>query len=146
MVLLSTLLRFWQEFRSNQAAEELQAMVRSTTAVSARRIRSGRTEIPISELVPGDIVQLAAGDMIPADVRILTAKDLFVSQAMLTGESIPVEKYPAPTPGKAAARWRQRDLLDLETVCFMGSNVVSGTASAVVGGDRRRHIFRCSGK
>jgi P-type Mg2+ transporter len=129
MVLLSTLLRFWQEFRSNLAAEELQAMVRSTTAVLRAEFERPR-EIPISELVPGDIVQLAAGDMIPADVRILTAKDLFVSQAMLTGESIPVEKYPAPIPGKAAG---DRSPLDLETICFMGSNVVSGTASAVVG-------------
>src|ERR1700680_4225229 len=97
MVLLSTLLRFWQEFRSNQAAEELKAMVRSTTAV----LRAGMEkpqEMLISDLVPGDIVQLSAGDMIPADVRVLNAKDLFVSQAMLTGESIPVEKYVMP-PG-----------------------------------------------
>ncbi len=129
MVLLSTLLRFWQEFRSNLAAEELRAMVRSTTAV----LRAGSEriqEIPISELVPGDIVQLAAGDMIPADVRILAAKDLFVSQAMLTGESLPVEKYPAPAPGKTADA--SRGPLELETLCFMGSNVVSGTAAAVV--------------
>ena len=95
MVLLSTLLRFWQEFRSNKAAEELKAMVSSTTAV----LRAGMDrpqEIPISTLVPGDIVYLSAGDMVPADVRLLTAKDLFVSQAMLTGESIPLEKYPVP--------------------------------------------------
>ena len=95
MVLLSTLLRFWQEFRSNKAAEELKAMVSSTTAV----LRAGMErpqETPISTLVPGDIVYLSAGDMVPADVRLLTAKDLFVSQAMLTGESIPLEKYPLP--------------------------------------------------
>src|SRR5262249_23090172 len=94
MVLLSSLLRFWQEHRSSRAAEELKAMVRSTTAV----LRAGMErpeELPIAELVPGDIVQLAAGDMIPADVRVLSAKDLFVSQAMLTGESIPVEKRPS---------------------------------------------------
>ena len=81
MVLLSTLLRFWQEFRSNKAAEELKAMVSSTTAV----LRAGMPrpqELPISALVPGDIVCLSAGDMVPADVRLLTAKDLFVSQAM----------------------------------------------------------------
>jgi Mg2+-importing ATPase len=130
MVLLSTLLRFWQEFRSNKAAEELKAMVSSTTAV----LRAGMQrpqEIPISTLVTGDIVYLSAGDMIPADVRLLTAKDLFVSQAMLTGESIPVEKYPLPlakpdkTPGS-------RNLLEQETACFMGTNVVSGTAIVVV--------------
>ena len=132
MVLLSTLLRFWQEFRSNQAAEELKAMVRSTTAV----LRAGMErpqEIPISALVPGDIVQLSAGDMIPADVRLISAKDLFVSQAMLTGESIPVEKYPVP-PSKDSKplAGAARGLLDLDTACFMGSNVVSGSATAVV--------------
>ena len=100
MVLLSTLLRFWQEFRSNRAAEELKRMVSSTAAV----LRAGMErpqETPISTLVPGDIVYLCAGDMVPADVRLLTAKDLFVSQAMLTGESIPLEKYAAPS-AKAA--------------------------------------------
>src|SRR5581483_5598625 len=127
MVLLSTLLRFWQEYRSNTAAASLRAMVRSTTAV----LRAGMTkpeEMPIPELVPGDIVQLSAGDMIPADVRVLAAKDLFVSQAVLTGESIPVEKYPQP-PGNDNA---PGSLLDLSTACFMGSNVVSGAATVVV--------------
>ena len=130
MVLLSTLLRFWQEFRSNKAAEELKAMVSSTTAV----LRAGMQrpqEIPISTLVPGDIVYLSAGDMIPADVRLLTAKDLFVSQAMLTGESIPVEKYPQP-PAKPDTG-DSRNLLERQTACFMGTNVVSGTAVAGVG-------------
>src|SRR5215467_9057626 len=78
MVLLSTLLRFWQEFRSNRAAEELKAMVSSTTAVLRVGMQRPR-EMPISELVPGDIVYLSAGDMVPADVRLLSAKDLFVS-------------------------------------------------------------------
>jgi Mg2+-importing ATPase len=130
MVLLSTLLRFWQEFRSNKAAEELKAMVSSTTAV----LRAGMQrpqEIPISTLVPGDIVYLSAGDMIPADVRLLTAKDLFVSQAMLTGESIPVEKYPQP-PTKPDTG-DSHNLLERQAACFMGTNVVSGTAIAVVG-------------
>ena len=97
MILLSTLLRFWQEFRSNKAAEELKAMVTSTTAV----LRAGMDrpqELPISSLVPGDIVYLSAVDMIPADVRLLSAKDLFVSQAMLTGEAIPLEKHAVPPP------------------------------------------------
>jgi Mg2+-importing ATPase len=131
MVLLSSLLRFWQEHRSNRAAESLKAMVRSTTAV----LRAGMErpeELPIAELVPGDIVQLAAGDMIPADVRILSAKDLFVSQAMLTGESIPVEKRPFPERKSVGSAF------DLDTVCFMGSNVVSGSAVCVIAetGDR----------
>jgi len=131
MVLLSTLLRFWQEFRSNKAAEELKAMVSSTTAA----LRAGMQrpqEIPISTLVPGDLVYLSAGDMIPADVRLLSAKDLFVSQAMLTGESIPVEKYPVP-PAKPHKSSGSRNPLEQETACFMGTNVVSGTAIAVVG-------------
>src|SRR5690349_8019792 len=130
MVLLSTLLRFWQEFRSNKAAEELKAMVTSTTAVLRAGIdRPG--EIPISALVPGDIVYLSAGDMVPADVRLLAAKDMFVSQAMLTVESIPLEKYAVP-PTNAKAADPSRNVLEQETVCFMGTNVVSGTAIAVV--------------
>ena len=131
MVLLSTLLRFWQEFRSNKAAEELKAMVSSTAAV----LRAGMQrpqEIPISTLVPGDIVYLSAGDMIPADVRLVTAKDLFVSQAMLTGESIPVEKYQL-APAKSDTSSDSRNPLEQQTACFMGTNVVSGTAIAVVG-------------
>jgi P-type Mg2+ transporter len=131
MVLLSTLLRFWQEFRSNKAAEELKAMVSSTTAV----LRAGMErpqETPISTLVPGDIVYLSAGDMVPADVRLLTAKDLFVSQAMLTGESIPLEKYPLPHVKRDSQAAAMRNVLERETVCFMGTNVVSGAATAVV--------------
>ena len=130
MVLLSTLLRFWQEFRSNKAAEELKAMVTSTTAV----LRAGMErpqEIPISKLVPGDIIYLAAGDMIPADIRLLSAKDLFVSQAMLTGESIPLEKH-AVAPTRVIADDATQSVLERETACFMGTNVVSGTAIAVV--------------
>ncbi|HKD48760.1 MAG TPA: magnesium-translocating P-type ATPase [Rhizomicrobium sp.] len=126
MVLLSTLLRFWQEFRSNKAAEELKAMVSSTTAV----LRAGMErpqERPVAELVPGDIVQLAAGDMVPADLRVLNTKDLFVSQAMLTGEAMPIEKHPSVPQSSGPG-----ELLDLQTVCFMGSNVVSGSATTVV--------------
>src|ERR1051326_7814169 len=131
MVLLSTLLRFWQEFRSYKAAQELQAMVSSTTAVlRAGMERPGET--PISALVPGDIVWLSAGDLVPADVRLLTAKDLFVSQAMLTGESIPVEKYPVPPPKPAKPDGGPRNALEQDTACFMGTNVVSGMATAVV--------------
>jgi len=131
MVLLSTLLRFWQEFRSNKAAEELKAMVSSTAAV----LRAGMDrpqEIPISTLVPGDIVYLSAGDMVPADVRLLTAKDLFVSQAMLTGESIPLEKYAMPLKKASTGADASQNVLERETACFMGTNIVSGTAVAVV--------------
>src|SRR5215831_18980009 len=131
MVLLSTLLRFWQEFRSNKAAEELKAMVTSTAAV----LRAGMDrpkELPIASLVPGDIVYLSAGDMVPADVRLIAAKDLFVSQAMLTGESIPLEKHAIPPTRVAPSAVGFQNVLERETACFMGTNVVSGTAVAVV--------------
>ena len=131
MILLSTLLRFWQEFRSNKAAEELKAMVTSTAAV----LRTGMDrpqELPIHDLVPGDIVYLSAGDMVPADVRLIATKDLFVSQAMLTGESIPLEKYAVPPSKPAPQLDPSQNVLDRETACFMGTNVVSGTAVAVV--------------
>ncbi len=128
MVVLSSLLRFWQEFRSNKAAAQLKSMVKTTATVLRKGVLGpGRQEIDISELVPGDIAFLSAGDMIPADCRIIQSKDLFVSQAMLTGEALPVEKreYPIPDAGI-------RSPLELENCCFMGTNVVSGTAVAVV--------------
>ncbi|MEX1827994.1 magnesium-translocating P-type ATPase [Luteibacter sp. CQ10] len=130
MVGISVLLSFTQEYRSSQAAEKLKAMVRNTATVT-RRADDGhaeRIEVPVEELVVGDIVHLGAGDMIPADLRLLAAKDLFISQAILTGESIPVEKS-APN-GHAADEGGGP--LDLPTVCYMGTNVVSGTATAVV--------------
>jgi Mg2+-importing ATPase len=124
MVMLSAMLRFIQEFRSNQAAEKLKSMV-TTTATVLRA--EGKREIDIKKLVPGDIIQLSAGDMVPADVRIMQSKDLFVSQAMLTGEALPVEKKEAAIPGSAKI-----SPLELDNICFMGTNVVSGTAIAVV--------------
>ncbi|WP_256217846.1 cation-transporting P-type ATPase, partial [Pseudomonas sp. NBRC 111140] len=96
MVSLSSVLRFWQEYRSTKAADALKAMVR-TTATVLRREQVGQAprlrEVPMDELVAGDIVQLCAGDMIPADIRLLESRDLFISQAVLTGEALPVEKY-----------------------------------------------------
>jgi P-type Mg2+ transporter len=130
MVGISVLLSFTQEYRSSRAAEQLKAMVRNTATVRRRASdgHSEQIEVPVRELVVGDIVQLAAGDMVPADLRLLGAKDLFISQAILTGESVPVEKAaPAATvPGVVD------DPLELASVCYMGTNVVSGTASAVV--------------
>ena len=136
MVSISVLLSFSQEYRSTRAAENLKAMVRNTATVTRRASdgHSERIEVPVSELVVGDIVHLAAGDMVPADMRLLTAKDLFISQAILTGESLPVEKL-APTVAQIEQHKQQTShdsLLDLTTVCYMGTNVVSGTASAVV--------------
>ncbi|MBV4451473.1 MULTISPECIES: magnesium-translocating P-type ATPase [Pseudomonas] len=125
MVVLSTLLRFWQEAKSNKAADALKAMV-SNTATVLRRDEAKRVELPIKQLVPGDLIVLSAGDMIPADCRVLTAKDLFVSQAAMTGESMPVEKFAEQQDAKT------RNPLDLENILFMGTNVVSGAATAVI--------------
>ena len=126
MILVSVILRFIQEFRSAKAAEGLKAMVR-TTATVVRKSNDKPKEVSITELVPGDIVTLSAGDMIPADVRVLNAKDLFISQAVLTGESIPLEKTPHTT-----ATDTKINPLELENICFMGTNVVSGSATALV--------------
>jgi P-type Mg2+ transporter len=139
MVLLSGILRFVQEYRSNRAAEKLRAMVGVTATVSRYDellYRERQKTVNICNLVPGDIVHLSAGDMIPADVRLLTAKDFFVSQAVLTGESTPVQKH--DTLGDRvekiaiAYHTRSRDPLDTPTVCFMGTTVISGTAKAVI--------------
>jgi P-type Mg2+ transporter len=135
MVVFSTGLRFVQEFRSNKSALALRALVRTSTAVerAGDEFEPGSTpatrrrEIPMDELVPGDIVYLSAGDMIPADVRLIAAKDLFVAQSSLTGEAIPVEKVDrAQRPDSPVS------LTELPTICFMGTSVVSGTATSVV--------------
>lgn len=134
MVSVSVLLSFTQEYRSSHAAEKLKAMVRNTATVlrQASDGHSEQIEVPVVELVTGDIVHLAAGDMVPADLRLLSAKDLFISQAILTGESLPVEKA-APLRTRADEPIpAQPNPLDLGTVCYMGTNVISGTASAVV--------------
>src|SRR6202795_2871485 len=112
MVALSVGLRFWQEARADAAAEKLKAMIQVTATVG----RDGAArEIPLRELVPGDIVKLAAGDMIPGDVRLLSLKDLFVSQGSLTGESLPVEKFREPRT--------EADIspTELKNTCFMGT-------------------------
>lgn len=123
MVFISGTLRFVQEVRSGNAAERLQAMVKTTIAV----LRDGESrERPISELVVGDVIRLAAGDMIPADVRIVETKDLFVSQSSLTGESEPMEKWTAAQPQAGG------NPLECNNLAFMGSTVVSGSALALV--------------
>ena len=123
MVILGIILRYVQESRADNAAEQLKAMVRTTTTV----IRDGqRKEIPLQDLVPGDIVALSAGDMIPADVRLVTTKDLFLNQAALTGESLPVEKTQALVDASV------ENPLEMTNICFLGSNIESGTGTAVV--------------
>jgi len=144
MIVLSTVLRFVQETRSNKAAEQLKSMVSNTATVLRRDVAetiaaetqrmygvtlhpklAHSVEIPIRELVPGDVVVLSAGDMIPADLRVLTAKDLFINQAAITGESMPVEKFIVPSNPDV------KSPIELDNIVFMGTNVVSGTATAV---------------
>jgi len=114
MVALSVGLRFWQEARADAAAEKLKAMIHVTATV----VRDGAArEIPLRDLVPGDIIKLAAGDMIPGDVRLLSSKDLFVSQGSLTGESLPVEKFHDPETKEESSP------TELNNICFMGASV-----------------------
>jgi Mg2+-importing ATPase len=141
MVAVSVLLTFTQERRSNQAAEKLKSMVRTTASVLRRPVETEvvtsleqkvvnagvRQEVSIENLVPGDIIYLAAGDLVPVDIRILFSRDLFISQAPLTGESIAIEKD-AKNEDPAV----RKELLEIRNICFAGSNVVSGTAIGVV--------------
>lgn len=122
MVLVSGGLRFIQETRSGNAAAKLSQMIRTTACVERAGI--GKTEIALEELVAGDIVWLSAGDIVPADVRILSAKDFFVSQSALTGESEPVEKQSACADCGTVA--------EMPDLAFMGSTVIIGSAKAVV--------------
>src|SRR5699024_10246261 len=116
MILISGFLSFFQEYRSSRAAEQLKSMIKTTAAVT--REGKGRREIPITEIVPGDIIHLSAGDMIPADCRVLSSTDLFISESMLTGESLPVEKMQ-----DAIAEANQIPPIELRNLCFMGTNV-----------------------
>jgi Mg2+-importing ATPase len=123
MVALSVGLRFLQEARADAAAARLKAMIHVTATV----LRDGEPrEVPLRDLVPGDIIKLSAGDMIPGDVRVLASKDLFVSQGSLTGESLPVEKFHDPVTNPVASP------TELNNICFMGTSVQSGSATAAV--------------
>jgi len=123
MVLISGLMTFIQEYKSERAAEELSSLVKNTTSV----LRNGITlECTFEELVVGDRLFLSSGDMIPADVRIIAAKDLFINQSALTGESAPIEKF-AELDGVSPAA-----LMDYRNLAFMGSNIISGVAQAIV--------------
>src|SRR5208283_2830468 len=114
---------FVQEARADTAAAKLKAMITVTATV----VRGNQPrEIPLAQIVPGDVVKLAAGDMIPADLRVVSCKDLFVIQSSLTGESLPVEKFDARDENGS------KSLADLKNVCFLGTSVESGTATAVV--------------
>ena len=144
MVLLSVSLSIVQEHRSSKAAQKLQAMVHTTTAVLRQSSWPASAqspdpavpqEIAIEQLVPGDIVHLSAGDMVPADLRVIAAKDLFINQSVLTGESLPAEKHAQPVTTATS------EIENLTNICFMGTSVVSGTATAVVVLTGRRAYF-----
>ena len=123
LVTASTLLDFFEEYRSNKAAEKLKQMVATTTSV----IRAGKEiQIPIRNVVLGDIVVLSAGSMIPADLRVIESKDLYVGQSSLTGESDSVKK------SVELESKEMESIIDLENICFMGTNVISGSAKGVV--------------
>ncbi len=164
LIVQSGLMRFWQEFRSNQASLRLKQMVQNQATV----LRPGQTpdqtpgqpsnqsgpasgqtteqypdhytvELPIKKLVPGDVLRLSAGDMVPADVRLLETKDFFIAQGMLTGESMPVEKHAVTLPADTAP-------IESDNLCFMGSSVVSGSAKAVVVSTGQRTYIGCMAK
>ncbi len=132
MVVISGTLRFVQESRSGDAAEKLLAMI--TTTCTVTRKDEIKVEIPLDEVVVGDLVHLSAGDMIPADVRIIDAKDLFVSQSSLTGESDPIEKT-------ATTCTERETITEYTNIAFMGSNVISGSAMGVVVAVGDRTLF-----
>ena len=124
IIIVSIILDYYQESKAEKAAQLLKQKVTSTATV----LRDGiRQEIKLPDIVPGDVIYLSAGDITPADARVISAKDLFVNQSALTGESFPVEKTPVSTKGKTGA------LIDWSNYCFMGTSIVSGTATAVVG-------------
>lgn len=125
LVTASTLLEFFEEYRSNKAAEKLKELVATTATV----LRDGKeVQIPIKEITLGDIVILSAGSMIPADLRVLEAKDLYVGQSSLTGESDAVRKV-----SSSEISLNELDSIsDLDTICFMGTNVISGSAKCAV--------------
>ena len=123
MVILGVALRYVQESKADAAAAKLKAMINVTATV----VREGKTrEVPLRELVPGDVVKLSAGDMIPGDVRLLSCKDLFIIQATLTGECLPVEKFDARETREGISP------LECSNLCFLGTSVESGAAQAVV--------------
>lgn len=126
LVLVSTLLEFFQEFRSNKAAEKLKAMVQTKGTV----IRNGtKQKIPFKDFTVGDIVLLSAGDMVPADLRVLESKDLFLGQSSITGESDSIKKIPNSLLKSID---ELESITDLDNICFMGTNVISGSAKCAV--------------
>ena len=133
MVFLSVVLAHIQESRSNKAVEKLQEMVRTNCIKSSAEVRKG--EIPMTEIVPGDLVVLQAGAIIPADLRLISTKDFFIGQSALTGESMPIEK------NATSCTLADKGIIELHNACFQGSNVLSGTARAIVINTGNRTYF-----
>ena len=124
LIIASTLLEFFEVYRSNKAAEKLKNLVSAKSSV----LRNGKeVKIPSSEITIGDVIFLNAGDLIPADLRIIEATDLFVNQSSLTGESDSVKKVV-----ESGNKDKIEDITDLDTICFMGTNVISGSAIGIV--------------
>jgi len=123
MIILSGAIKLFQEGRSSKSSEKLKQMIKTTTAVKRNGLIKERS---IEEVLPGDIIKLSAGDMIPADLRIISAKDLFITQSSLTGESEPVEKFGSVYNGDT------NSALECSNLCFMGTSVSSGSAIGVV--------------
>jgi len=146
MVFMAVFLSYFQESRTGKAVEKLRSLVSNTATVrrkpapavdeaaSSEPVVARKIEVPIERLVPGDVVHLSAGDMIPADLRLLVAKDLFVNQSALTGESMPVEKF-------AGIDVEAGSPLEAKNLCFMGSNVISGSATGVLVATGSRTYF-----
>ncbi|WP_026111614.1 magnesium-translocating P-type ATPase [Winslowiella toletana] len=135
MITLSGVLRFWQEFRTNQAADALKSLVSTQVTTLRRHGDNSKPQwiyVNQQQLVPGDIISLSAGDIIPADIKLVKSHDLLVSQAALTGEALPVEKYCLTEPTQTPHDIGEGALPGLTNICLMGTNVVSGHATAVV--------------
>ncbi|MFF2094213.1 magnesium-translocating P-type ATPase [Paenibacillus sp. NPDC058174] len=137
MVTVSVIITFTQEYRSARTAEKLKAMVKTTSSVSRQTgSQTEQKEIDMELLVPGDIIHLSAGDLVPADARLILSKDLYVGESALTGEAMPVEKMDSVPRGllKLASKQSSKPInaLELDNMCYMGTNVVSGSATAVV--------------
>jgi len=124
MIFASGAIKMFQENRSSKASEKLKEMIKTTAMIERNGIKA---EIPIEQIVPGDIVYLAAGDMIPADIKVTSAKDLFITQSSLTGESEPIEKTP-----NLLSDIQYKSALECNNLCFMGTSVSSGSAKGIV--------------
>nr|WP_218653011.1 magnesium-translocating P-type ATPase [Paenibacillus sp. 79R4] len=134
MVTISVAISFTQEYRSQKTAESLKNLVKTTTSVIRQ---SPAREIAVEQIVPGDLVHLSAGDLVPADIRLIASKDLFISESALTGEALPVEKEDiqlTTDPKLKQQRKQSRKLnpLELSNICYMGTNVISGSATGIV--------------